>query len=124
MRTALAILLAAGLALFAMGCATTVVQPGHRGLLFQPRRGGLSREALVPGTYSLGWCFLYCTANRVDDFDVTYSTRREAVQARSAEALELGPTVAVTYRPVISELYALDTEIGPNYYDEVIAPEF
>ena len=29
----------------------------------------------------------------------------------------------VIYRPIVSELYQLDTEIGPNYYDEVVGPE-
>ena len=28
------------------------------------------------------------------------------------------------YRPVVTELYELDTEVGPDYYHEVIAPEF
>ena len=27
-------------------------------------------------------------------------------------------------RPIVSELYLLDTEIGRNYFDEVIGPEF
>jgi len=106
------------------GCATTLVEPGHRGLYFAPNAGGLHREVLPPGKYPLGWCFLYCTSNRIDDFDVTYSTRTEDVHTKSVEGLELGLKLSIIYRPIVSELYQLDTEIGPNYYDEVVSPEF
>src|SRR5215467_4005933 len=108
----------------AAGCATTTIEPGHRGLYFEPSGGGLRREVLQPGKYKLGWCFLYCTSNRVDDFDVTYSTRTEEIHTQSLEGLDVALKLSVIYRPVVSELYQLDTEIGSNYYDEVIGPEF
>jgi regulator of protease activity HflC (stomatin/prohibitin superfamily) len=111
-------------ALGASGCATATVEPGHRGLYFAPYDGGLKRDLLQPGKYRLGWCFLYCTPNRVDDFDVTYSTRQEEIDTKSSEGLNLHLKLSVIYRPIVSELYQLDTEIGPNYYDEVIGPEF
>jgi regulator of protease activity HflC (stomatin/prohibitin superfamily) len=117
-----AALVAASLA--AAGCTATTVEPGHRGLYFAPNAGGLRREILPPGTYRLGWCFVACTSNRVDDFDVTFSTRTESIHTKSAEGLDLDLKLSVIYRPIVSELYLLDTEIGPNYYDEVIAPEF
>jgi regulator of protease activity HflC (stomatin/prohibitin superfamily) len=101
-----------------------LVEPGHRGLYFAPNGGGLRREVLQPGKYELGWCFIYCTSNRIDDFDVTYSTRKEEVHTKSVEGLELGLQLSIIYRPIVSEIYQLDTEIGPNYYDEVVGPEF
>ncbi len=106
------------------GCATTLVEPGHRGLYFAPSDGGLRREVLSPGKYKLGWCFIFCTANRIDDFDVTFSTRTERIHTSSVEGLDLDLTLSVIYRPIVSELYALDTDIGPNYYEEVIGNEF
>jgi regulator of protease activity HflC (stomatin/prohibitin superfamily) len=111
-------------ALGATGCATTVVEPGHRGLYFAPSDGGLNREVLQPGKYKLGFCFMYCTPNRIDDFDVTFSTRSEALGTKSSEGLDMNLKLSVIYRPIVSELYQLETEIGPNYYDEVIGPEF
>jgi regulator of protease activity HflC (stomatin/prohibitin superfamily) len=114
----------AAAALGSTGCATTTIEPGHRGLYFAPNDGGLKRDVLQPGRYQLGFCFLACTPNRVDDFDVTYSTKQEDVKTKSAEGLELDLRLSVIYKPIVSELYALDTEIGPNYYDEVIGPEF
>jgi regulator of protease activity HflC (stomatin/prohibitin superfamily) len=117
-----------GVALVALatctGCTATTVEPGHRGLYFAPSGGGLRREVLQPGTYRLGWCFIGCTQNRIDDFDVTFSTHSEAIRTKSSEGLDLDLKLSIIYRPVVSELYQLDTEIGANYYDEVIAPEF
>jgi prohibitin 2 len=125
MKTALIVRLSFALgALGTTGCATTLVEPGHRGLYFAPNGGGLRREVLQPGKYHLGWCFLYCTSNRIDDFDVTYSTRTEEVHTKSVEGLELSLQLSIIYRPIVSELYQLDTEIGSNYYDEVVGPEF
>lgn len=98
-----------------IGCAT--VEPGHRGLYFDVRRG-LQHEILTPGRH---WTGLF---DRVEDFDVTYSTQNEEVRTTSAEGLQLDLHLAVIYRPIISELYELDTEIGTDYYREVIGPEF
>jgi regulator of protease activity HflC (stomatin/prohibitin superfamily) len=100
------------------GCAHVTVEPGHRALLFNPNDKGLHHEVLGPGRYPVGYY------GRLEDFDVTYSTRKEAIRTNSSEGLQLDLRFAVIYRPVVSELYELDTEIGPNYYDEVVGPEF
>jgi regulator of protease activity HflC (stomatin/prohibitin superfamily) len=100
------------------GCAGAVVEPGHRALFFDPRNKGLRQEVLGPGYYTLG------THGRLDDFDVTYSTKKEKIHTTSSEGLTIDINLAVIFRPVVSELYELDTEIGPNYYDEVVGPEF
>ncbi len=105
------------------GCAYYTVNPGHRGLRFDPHEGGLHQQVLEPGIYNLGWCFLR-DCGKVDDFDVTYSTHREVVHTVSSEGLSMDVHVAVIYRPVISELYDLANEIGPSYYEEVVGPEF
>jgi regulator of protease activity HflC (stomatin/prohibitin superfamily) len=105
------------------GCATTTVEPGHRGLYFA-QSGGLRREVLQPGRYNLGIC-VFCASDRIDDFDVTYSTKEEEIVTKSNENLDMHLKLSVIYRPIVSELYALETEIGStNYYGEVIAPEF
>ena len=107
---------------FANGCAS-VIEPGHRGLEFG--RQGLRPDVLAPGHYYRGFLGTgLFWPGRIDDFDVTYSTREEKIATTSVEGLELGMDISVVFRPIISELYSLDTEIGPNYYDEVVGPEF
>jgi regulator of protease activity HflC (stomatin/prohibitin superfamily) len=99
------------------GCGYTI-EPGHRGLYFDARHGGLRHDVLQPGWHRVG------VFSRVDDFDVTYSTRKEEIHTVSSEGLTMDLKVALIFRPIISELYDLDVEIGPEYYDEVVGPEF
>lgn len=116
----------ASIALLSTGCAGALVQPGHRALLFDPGNGGIQHEVLQPGWYRLS-CPMWVPDSkcpRVDDFDVTYSTSKEKFHALSSEGLPLDLDIAVVYRPIVSELYLLDTEVGPNYFDEIIGPEF
>lgn len=103
-------------AVLGLGCGGTVIEPGHRGLLFDPQKGGLQHEILAPGLQ-------HASGGRIEDFDVTYSTRTEQLHVLSAEGLALDIRVSVIFRPIISELYALDTEVGPRYYDELVGPE-
>ena len=105
-------------ALVTTACGT-VIQPGHRGLMFKPRSSGLQHEVLGPG-----WWHLAGIGTRVDDFDVTYSTHKETLHVVSKEGAEMEVAMSIRYRPIVSELYDLDVEIGPNYYEEVIAPEW
>src|SRR5581483_5062868 len=98
------------------GCAT--IEPGHMGLMFRGLSGGLQHDKLNPGVYYVA------PFNHVDDFDITYSTHQEKIETISQEGLHLTLFVSVIYRPIVGELYDLDADIGPNYYDEVIGPEF
>jgi len=104
------------LTLSSAGCGA-VIEPGHRGLLVDPQRGGMQHEVLSPGYHRIG------ISGRIQDFDVTYSTRAEALHVITVEGLSLDVTMSVIYRPIIAELYDLATEIGPSYYDEVVGPE-
>jgi regulator of protease activity HflC (stomatin/prohibitin superfamily) len=107
------------------GCAGALIQPGHRGLYFDPMNGGVQHEVLQPGWYKTACALVPDTrCPRVDDFDVTYSTAKEDIKTLSEEKLPINLHLALKYRPIVSELYLLDTEIGPNYFDEVIGPEF
>src|SRR5688572_3237690 len=106
------------------GCAGTTIQPGQRGLLFDPASGGLKREVLQPGYHSLNNCTFRVSCQRIEVFDVSYQTKKQKVATTSAEGLTMEVDVAVNYRPIIAELYELNTEIGQNYYDDIVSPEF
>lgn len=110
-------LLLCGLILGSSGCGGAVIEPGHRGLLFDPHNGGLAREVLAPGYHKTPM------SARVDDFDVTYSSKTESLHAITSEGLPVDVEVSLVYRPIIAELYELDTELGRHYYDEVLGPE-
>jgi regulator of protease activity HflC (stomatin/prohibitin superfamily) len=101
--------------LLASACTTTI-QPGHRGFVISG--DGMDRELLQPGRHWTG------PGTRIEDVDVSYSTRQEEVHTTSAEGLPLVLSVEVIYRPMLDQLYDLVTEVGFNFYDEIIGPEF
>ncbi len=112
------------------GCAGYTINPGHRALLFDPGNNGVQPEVLKPGWVNTD-CSVFThpfTPNdkcpRVDDFDVTYQTSNEQFHVISKEGLPMDVQIAVTYRPIVAELYLLDTELGKHYFDKVIGPEF
>ena len=119
-----ALLLAATAATFLLtGCASALVDPGHMGIVFDPLHG-VRHDPVGPGYYRLSWSCSNMKCPRIDDFDVTFSTKKEDISTTSAEGLSLQTHLAIIYRPIVTELYELDTEVGPNYYDEVVGPEF
>ena len=60
------------------GCGGATIQPGHRGLLFDPDRG-LGHEVLAPGYHSLRG------SARIDDFDAAAIHDRVLVAERAAK---------------------------------------
>jgi regulator of protease activity HflC (stomatin/prohibitin superfamily) len=123
MRTLVFSALAATLAM--TGCAgrSAVVDPGHMGIIFDPMHG-VRHDPVGPGYYRLSNSCREMKCPRMDDFDITFSTKKEDINTTSQEGLGLQMHLAIIYRPVATELYELDTEVGPLYYDEVIGPEF
>ncbi|MBV8760932.1 MAG: hypothetical protein JO257_26795 [Deltaproteobacteria bacterium] len=115
------------LALAATGCRTyQTVDTGHRGLRFDPDpQIGIRRDVLPEGRYALGrMCSIRACAHLID-FDVSVQTKHEEIHTQSKEGLALDLTLSVLYRPIVSELYELATEVSPNnYYEEVVGPEF
>jgi len=105
------------------GCYGESVESGHLALLYDPH-DGLQRDPLGPGYHRLGVCMPFAVCKHVEDFDVTYSSKEEDVRTVSQDNLALDLRVAIRYRPIVSELYLLDTEVGQNYYGEVVQPEF
>lgn len=122
LRNHTAVLAMAFLGASSMGCGRQAVEPGQRGLRYSPHGGGVKPEVLQPGSYGLGWCFLR-DCGYIETYDVTYQTRKEAVFTPSSEGLAMDVNVVVTYRPITSELFQLHTEIGKEYYEEIIGPE-
>jgi regulator of protease activity HflC (stomatin/prohibitin superfamily) len=118
MRLAMRLHILAIPAVFSLfACSTATIEPGHRALVFAPDRGGLQHEVLSPGVYSLHG------GSRIEDFDVTYTRRDLPVRATTRDGTPVRADLTVVYRPVVAELYQLETEEGPSYYDHVIVPE-
>jgi regulator of protease activity HflC (stomatin/prohibitin superfamily) len=109
--------------LLATACSYQSVLPGHKALVYDPS-GGLRREIVGEGRHKLGHFCAFHACQHLVDFDVTYSTKHEDIHTTSQEGLALELRLAIIYKPIINELYELDSEVGEQYYDEVVAPEF
>ena len=73
---------------FTAACGYQSIQPGHRGLRFDPHTG-LSRELLSEGKHKLGVLCAFHDCGRIVDFDVTFSTQHEEIHTTSQEGLAL-----------------------------------
>lgn len=103
-----------GLASFGAGCATTI--EGHQRGLFFSTSTGLSRQPVGSGTH---WHWPW---NDYITYDLRWSSHKEKVDITSKDGLHLDIDVSVVARVDQRDLYAVETEIGPKYYDTVIRP--
>ncbi len=101
-------------------CSYTMIEPGHRGLR--------DHELLSTGRHRIGaFCFVH-RCDRIDDFDVTFSTEHEnALHAVSSEGLQVDIDFTLIHRPILMELYDLRAQIGgtnyARYVRDAIVPE-
>jgi regulator of protease activity HflC (stomatin/prohibitin superfamily) len=109
-------LLALVVAPFLPGCRCTTVQSGHRGIVFKAFGGGTSRELLGEGMHVLPiW-------NDVIPYDTRVHEMKEQLAVLSSNGLPLRVDASVRYRPETEELFELQTQIGPDYDQKVVAP--
>ena len=114
MRRALVLCLIA--APFMPGCACPTVASGNRGIVFKTFAGGTSREILGEGMHVMPiW-------NHVIAYDTRVHEMKEQLVVLSSNGLTLRVDASVRYRPKADELFELQTQIGPDYDQKVVAP--
>jgi regulator of protease activity HflC (stomatin/prohibitin superfamily) len=98
------------------GCRCPVVDSGHRGIVFQTLGGGTSRTLLGEGMHVMPiW-------NGIIPYDLRVREMKEQLSVLSSNGLALRVDASVRFRPKAEELFELQTQIGPNYADIMIAP--
>lgn len=111
------IMLVLPLLLLIQGCGRTV-NPGEKGLHWRPYTGGLGKEPLSAGFhFNAPW-------NSVFVYNVKWQSFTEKVDALSADDLPVSFQTAITIRPLAQEVYLLAEEVGPNWYREIVRPQF
>ena len=112
-----AIALAIPILLLISGCGRTI-DPGMRGLRWSPLSGGLEKESLKNGFYFRApW-------NDVFEYDVRYQSFTEKIDALTADDLSVTLRVAITMSPIPEEIYFLAQEVGHNWYQQLVRPQF
>ena len=99
------------------GCGRTV-DPGKRGLRWSPLTGGLMKESLRDGFY---WRAPW---NDVFTYDVRYQSFTEKIDALTADDLSVTLHAAITMSPIAEEVYFLAQEVGHNWYQQLVRPQF
>jgi len=114
MRRALALFLAA--APFLPGCRCPTVESGHRGIVFKTLGGGTSKELLGEGMQIIPiW-------NHIIQYDTRVHEMKEQLIVLSSNGLTIRVDTSVRFRPKPEELFELQTQIGPDYDQKVVAP--
>jgi len=98
------------------GCSCPVVDSGHRAIVFETLKGGTSRTTLDEGMHVMPlW-------NRIIPYDLRVHEMKEELSVLSNNGLAIQVDASVRYRPKPEEIFELQTQIGPNYADTVVAP--
>ena len=112
-----AIVLVIPILLLMYGCGSTV-DAGKRGLRWYPLTVGLMKEPLKDGYY---W---HAPWNDVFAYDVRLQSFTEKVDALTADDLSVTLHAAITMRPIAEEVYFLAQEVGSNWYQQLVRPQF
>ena len=100
-----------------IGCS--VIQPGQQAMKWKPYGKGLMAEKVYKDGIVWNWPW-----NGMVKYDTKWQTYSENVAILTKDELHINLTVSVTLRPIESELPQLELEVGQNYYNEVVRPEF
>ncbi len=101
---------------FLEGCRCPVVQSGHRGIVFKSLSGGTSKEVVGEGLHVMPiW-------NSVIPYDTRVHEMKEQLAVISSNGLTMLVDASIRYRPKEDELFELQTMIGPDYDQKLIAP--
>ncbi|MGH7341406.1 MAG: prohibitin family protein [Candidatus Rokuibacteriota bacterium] len=106
-------LILAILALVSTGCYR--IDSGHAGVLWT-LWGGTQSEVLREGVHVVPpW-------NRVTVYPVRTQDRKEDLHILTNNGLSVAMEGSIRFRPIMEELPRLHVEIGPTYYDTILAP--
>ncbi|HKR06981.1 MAG TPA: prohibitin family protein [Bacteroidia bacterium] len=100
------------------GCAT-VVKPGYLGIKNHPLGRGLATEKIYDNgiVWKIPW-------DGVKKYSVQWQTFPEMIAILTQDELHTTITVSAILRPISKELGPLALEIGDDYYNKVVKPEF
>lgn len=97
-------------------CSFNTVDSGYRGIVFRSLSGGTSREILGEGLHILApW-------NSVILYDTRVQEMKEELSVISSNGLTMTVHASVRFRPELGELFELQTTIGTDYAEKLVAP--
>jgi regulator of protease activity HflC (stomatin/prohibitin superfamily) len=101
-------------ALATTGCAT-IVEGNERALYFDSHTG-MHHDSVGSGWH---WHWPW---NTYTTYDLRWTSHQEAIHIHSKDGLHMDIDVAVVIRPKSDQLFELDRDVGPNYYEGLVKP--
>lgn len=100
------------------GCAA-IIKPGFNGVINRPLGKGLNTEKVYDDGFAWKWPW-----NNMLKYNVQLTSYEEEVSILTSDELHTTLTVSVILKPKQEELPSLILEIGDNYYQSIVRPEF
>lgn len=104
------------IALLAVGCGTKIPS-GHRGVIFRPFSGGTE----LGNVYHEGFVW-HLPWNGFFVYRTQLQERKEALEVLSADGANIRIDLSLLFRVDPDRIDSLQVSIGPNYYNDAIAP--
>lgn len=111
------IILLAGMVFIFSQCS--VIKPGFNGVLNRPLGDGINVEKVYQDGFS--WKSPW---NKMIKYNIQLNSFQENVSILSADELHTTIALSVILRPIPEDLPYLVLEIGEDYYDRIVKPEF
>ncbi len=99
------------------GCS--VIKPGYNAMKNNNWGKGLKTDQIYSDGVVWHWPWV-----RMIDYNLQWQTYSEKVAILTKDELHINMTVSVTLRPKKDELPLLELEVGRDYYDNIVRPEF
>ncbi len=104
------------LLLLIIGCGTNIPS-GHHGVKYKRFSDGTEMGKIYPEGFN--WHFPW---NSMFVYKTQISEQKEDITVLSADGATIQLELSVWYRPIPMHLDSLQVNIGPDYYDRIIAP--
>ncbi len=104
------------LLLIIIGCGTNIPS-GHHGVKYKRFGGGTEMGKIYDEGFN--WHFPW---NSMFVYKTQISEQKEDITVLSADGATIQLELSVWYRPIPMDLDSLQVNIGPDYYDRIIAP--
>lgn len=112
-------LILTGIITVAMFNQCSVIKPGFNGVLNRPLGDGVKTDKVYSDGFSWKWPW-----NNMIKYNIQLKSYREKINILTSDELHTRLTLSIIFRPKFEELPLLVLEIGENYYENIIMPEF
>lgn len=99
--------------------ACTVIKPGYKAMKWKPWGKGLKTDKIYNNGPVYHWPWISMV-----NYNTKWQTFSEGISILTKDELHINIQVSITLRPIIDQLPQLELNVGKDYYNTVVKPEF